>query len=609
MSTSPITLEDISLTWEDGTPCLSDASAVFGPGLHGIIGPNGTGKTTLLRLITGELAPSSGTVSAPERTCILPQDLGLRTEATLAELLGIDDVLNAVERITAGEIEQELFDRVGEDWDLAERAVAALGRAGLHLTELTDAPTRLDVDSETPSSSGPGEFPRSPELLLRRTVGTLSGGQAVRAALAGLELAHPEALILDEPTNNLDDDARTRLFAHLDSQRAHLPILAVSHDRALLRRCETITELIPAEFTRGNRAVASTLRTVTGGFDAWQEQRESEQEKARQRVREASAALAREKKERIEQQTTQARTERAGRRAQREGRYAPLAAGNKKRAAENSAAKARGTMKNREQAAERALHAAQEKVHTEQAVHLKLPDTAVPAGRKILELQDLHDDAAPPLILAGPERLRIAGPNGAGKSTLLRQILAPPPPSAERSPREGTPAGTGDLTGSTAASARANPATASPAATSPAAAGFQERYAVRFRIDRLGCIPQRIVLDPEATVEQLAARANPHASAQQIRDGLARLLFRQDRIRTQTHQLSGGERFRVALAQQLLSAPAPQLLLLDEPTNNLDLPTVDWLVSALRGYHGGLVVVSHDEDFLERIGADRTLWL
>ena len=88
---------------------------------------------------------------------------------------------------------------------------------------------------------------------------------------------------------------------------------------------------------------------------------------------------------------------------------------------------------------------------------------------------------------------------------------------------------------------------------------------------------------------------------------MARLLFRRDTVFAKVRTLSGGERFRVALARILLSAPAPRLLVLDEPTNNLDMGTVDWLVNALGGFRGALLVVSHDEDFLDRIRIDRTV--
>ena len=89
---------------------------------------------------------------------------------------------------------------------------------------------------------------------------------------------------------------------------------------------------------------------------------------------------------------------------------------------------------------------------------------------------------------------------------------------------------------------------------------------------------------------------------QEIRDALARLLFRRDRVLLPAEVLSGGERFRVALAQILLADPAPQLLILDEPTNNLDMASVDWLIGALSNYEGALLLVSHDEYFCEQLG-------
>nr|MBP8920401.1 ABC-F family ATP-binding cassette domain-containing protein [Micropruina sp.] len=94
-----------------------------------------------------------------------------------------------------------------------------------------------------------------------------------------------------------------------------------------------------------------------------------------------------------------------------------------------------------------------------------------------------------------------------------------------------------------------------------------------------------------------------------VRGQLARFLFRGDTVERSVGELSGGERFRVALARLLLADPPNQLLVLDEPTNNLDLRSVDELVDALAGYRGGLLVVSHDNAFLARLGIDTWLRL
>ena len=94
-----------------------------------------------------------------------------------------------------------------------------------------------------------------------------------------------------------------------------------------------------------------------------------------------------------------------------------------------------------------------------------------------------------------------------------------------------------------------------------------------------------------------------------LRGQLARLLLRGDDVERPVATLSGGERFRVALARLLLADPPPQLLVLDEPTNNLDLGTLDQLVDALGGYRGALLVVSHDDAFLGRLALDRVIEL
>jgi ATPase subunit of ABC transporter with duplicated ATPase domains len=89
-----------------------------------------------------------------------------------------------------------------------------------------------------------------------------------------------------------------------------------------------------------------------------------------------------------------------------------------------------------------------------------------------------------------------------------------------------------------------------------------------------------------------------------VRNQLARLLLRGAAVDRPVATLSGGERFRVSLARLLLADPPAQLLVLDEPTNNLDLASVGQLVEALATYRGALLVVSHDDAFLARLGVD-----
>lgn len=123
-------------------------------------------------------------------------------------------------------------------------------------------------------------------------------------------------------------------------------------------------------------------------------------------------------------------------------------------------------------------------------------------------------------------------------------------------------------------------------------------------------LPQRLdVLDDGLSVAANAARMAPGVPAHHIRGQLARFLFRGARAEQPAGTLSGGERFRAALAAVMLAAPAPQLLMLDEPTNNLDLASVRQLAGALGSYLGALLVASHDLAFLESVGVTRWLFV
>ena len=136
------------------------------------------------------------------------------------------------------------------------------------------------------------------------------------------------------------------------------------------------------------------------------------------------------------------------------------------------------------------------------------------------------------------------------------------------------------------------------------------RASGRLHTERVGYLRQRLDgLDDERTVLDNVRDAAPSATPTEIRSRLARFLLRGDAVERSVASLSGGERFRVAIARLLLADPPPQLLVLDEPTNNLDLTSVDQLVDALSAYRGAVLVVSHDDAFLDRLDLTRTLSL
>jgi ATPase subunit of ABC transporter with duplicated ATPase domains len=516
-SAPSVVLTRLTFAWPDGTVALRDLTASFTTGRTGLVGRNGAGKSTLLRLVAGELVPTSGSVTTTGDVAYLPQHLTVRDEgASVADLLGVGARLRAFRLIESGTADPDrleaAFEALADDWEVEQRAADAARTAGLDVADL-DRPAR-----------------------------TLSGGETILAALAGLRLADTPVTLLDEPTNNLDRDARARLYAMVEAWRRTLVV--VSHDRTLLDLMDSTAELREA-----------SLEVYGGTYSAYEEHLAVQQEAAARAVRTAEQRLRTEKRERIEAETKIARSAKAGKKAAES--MPKILANARKNAAEATAGRTRALADDRLEKARAAVENAESRVRDDDHIHVDLPGTEVPSGRRLLELDGADGR---PIVLQGPERVALGGPNGAGKTTLIESLLGLRPASGE-------PRG-------------------------------------RLLTERVGYLAQRLTLpDDDASVLDTVRSASPELTPGEVRNRLARFLLRGSTVDRPVRTLSGGERFRVALARVLLADPPPQLLVLDEPTNNLDLASVDQLAEALDGYRGALLVVSHDDAFLERIGA------
>ena len=570
-----ITLDHISYAHPSQPPLFADLSAVFSAPLTGLIGDNGAGKTTLFRLILGDINPSQGIISTPPHIAYLPQDLGLSGHQHLADIFGITKILQALDALESGEYSPSLYDTIGDAWDIEERTLVALAEHGF-------GPALTTTDTQARRN------------LLMRPLSTFSGGQTVTAALTALLYSDPEFILLDEPTNNLDSAAKAQLFTALEALPC--PALIISHDRDLLERVNVIAEL------HADRQRLAHLRLFEGNYSTYRQALDTEQQAAQRRVTEAKNRVRSAHREWVQAQEIISKNMAQVWKDDQPDTILALA----KDASRQAAVKLRALRIGKQDQAQEAYQKAQDEVRVQEKIYAELSQQPLPAGRKVLELHrvdarqvsretfavqqptkvdslhfspaaaDSESNQGTPaerpehLILSGPEHLRITGANGSGKTTLLEAIAHAKDPEY-RSP-------------------------------------VQPAYRVDYCLEG-AYIPQRITLDPQLTLLQSVQRANPGVSEQHLRDQLARLLFRRESVHHKTGELSGGERFRAAVAQVLLADPVPQLLMLDEPKNNLDISSVDWLVQALEAYTGALIVVSHDEDFCRRIRIDRTLAL
>ncbi|MGV0811682.1 ABC-F family ATP-binding cassette domain-containing protein [Mycolicibacterium boenickei] len=383
-----IVCSHLSFAWPDDVELFSDLSFSIGPGRTGLVAPNGAGKSTLLKLIAGEYQPSSGAVTVDGTVGYLPQTLPFTAELTVAAVLGVAPVLDALAALAAGDAGEAVFTTIGDDWDIEERSRAQLDRLGLD------------------------------GLALDRRLGTLSGGEVVSLGLAAQLLKRPSVLLLDEPTNNLDNDARDRLYDALEGYTGCL--LVVSHDRVLLDRMDQIAELYRGE-----------MIFYGGNFTAYQDTVAAAQLVAEGNIRNAEQQLKREKRQMQEARERAARRSSNAARNVKDAGLPKIVAGKLKRDAQESAARADDVHARRVDDARTRLDEAERALRDDKVIALDLPDTVVPAGRTVFTGEGLQisrsgrklfADNGIGLSIRGPERIALTGPNGAGKSTLLRII-------------------------------------------------------------------------------------------------------------------------------------------------------------------------------------------
>ncbi len=392
-----ISLSGLSWSNPDGTPLFTGLDLTFGPERTGIVGRNGTGKTTLLRLMAGDLRPASGQVRVTGSIAMMRQDAMERPDETIADLFGVRPALDLLDRAEAGLADGD--ELTGADWTLPSRMEDALLRCGLR------------VGPRTPLSA-------------------LSGGQRSRAALAALILAEPDFLLLDEPTNNLDRDGRRAVIDLLRGWTGGAAV--VSHDRALLEEMDAIVELTSLGAAR-----------YGGNYSAFRQRKETELDAAARDLAHAQKTRADAARRAQAAAERKARKDSAGHRARAKGDQPKILMDAAKGRAEASGGAGARLRDARREAAEEALSSAREKIEVLQPLRMDIAPTGLPSGRTVLRLDRVSGGYDPggcvihdlSLTVTGPERLVIAGPNGSGKSTLLKLVtgqIAPQGGSMER---------------------------------------------------------------------------------------------------------------------------------------------------------------------------------
>jgi macrolide transport system ATP-binding/permease protein len=515
---APLVVTGLSVAYPDRT-VLGGVDLLAQPGRRiGLVGENGAGKSTLLRAVAGRLpaqAYVSGAVTAPDDLVLLGQEPPFRDRATVAEVLAMT---LAPLRRAAADVER-LAGGVGSTaGDAAYES--ALELAVAH--DAWDADRRATLAAERLGLSG---------LAPDRVVGTLSGGQRTRLALATIMTTRPTCLLLDEPTNHLDDDAIDVLTAFLRD----LPgvVVLASHDRVLLD--DVCTDLVDLD-AGALGTDGSGGRRFGGGWSAYEAARGD----ARRRWEETYAA----------QQDEIARLRAATRIGTEAIAHDRPPTDNDKFIYFGKGQKVARALSRRKADAQRRLEVAERAQVRKPPAPLAFRGDLTGAGTgRLVQVRDVEVEGRlrlDRLDLVAGEHLLLTGPNGSGKSTLLGVLSSRLRPTA----------------GTVVVSARTvRELTQDPDVTHPSRSAL-------------------------ATYDRAVAGL---ADPPRLRD--LGLLHPRDH-RTPVGALSVGQRRRLGLAVAI--AAAPDLLLLDEPTNHVSLALAGELEEALATSPGAVLLASHD---------------
>ncbi|WP_343728321.1 ABC-F family ATP-binding cassette domain-containing protein [Duganella sp.] len=388
-----------------------------------------------------------------------------------------------------------------------------------------------------------------PHLRPEMPADSLSGGEAMRASLIAAWLSGASFLILDEPSNHLDRANRLALMAQL--QRWPHGLLVISHDRELLEQMERIVELSPLG-----------LRSYGGGYAFYAECKRVERDSAQRQLEQRKLERKRETQAMREQQERQERRLAKGASDGRDANQARILLGGQKNRAQGTAGKLRQQHAAQQEALSQRVREAARQIAPDAAVAMHVLAGPQAARLRLAELEDVVLPFAPAatrtisLAISGQQRIGVTGPNGSGKSTLLRLL------AGQLVPLAGT-------------------------------------CAVRARTAYLD--QQLAGLAPRRSAIAHLLDANHEAGESALRTHLAQMGLDAQLAAAPVSTLSGGERLKVALACALYAHPPAQLLLLDEPSNHLDLASLEALEVMLGQYQGALMVVSHDETFMQAL--------
>ncbi|UUF16736.1 MULTISPECIES: ribosomal protection-like ABC-F family protein [Flavobacterium] len=362
-----------------------------------LIGNNGVGKSTLLKIIAGELQPADGLLKSDSKPYYLPQIFGQFNHLTIAQALQVEDKLNALQEILNGNVSEENLNILNDDWTIEDRCNEAL------------------------------QYWQLQDLSLDQKLETLSGGQKTKVFLAGISIHVPELVLLDEPSNHLDISGRELLYGFIKNTSSTLII--VSHDRKLLNSLNSVYELSKHGIT-----------VYGGNYDFYAEQKQIENNALSQDIQSKEKALRKAKEKERETLERQNKLDSRGEKKQKKAGVSRIMMNTLRNNAENSTAKTKGVHAEKIGGISKDLQDLRSALPDIDQMKFGFDKTNLHKGKILFKATEINHGYEDQLLWKNPlsfqilsgQRIALKGLNGSGKTTLIKIIMG------ELQPKTGT---------------------------------------------------------------------------------------------------------------------------------------------------------------------------
>ncbi|WP_199562638.1 ABC-F family ATP-binding cassette domain-containing protein [Pedobacter chinensis] len=519
-----ITIRSLSYIHPDNEELFHELNLSIADGEKAsLVGINGAGKSTLLQIIAGQIQPTSGEIFYAEKPWYVPQHLGEYDDLSIAGALEVEQKINALHAILEGDADPKHFTDLEDDWEIEEKVNKALEKWGL------------------------GNFgPKQP-------LGTLSGGQKTKVFLAGIDIHHPDVILLDEPSNHLDAKTRKKLYTSILQSKA--TILVISHDKTLLNLMNKTLELSK-----------KGIEVFGGNFEFYRQQKAEKVNALHAQLNEQSKTLKQTEKKAQDMAYQRQKQESRGKTAGQSNSLPRIIAGGLKSKSERSTAKVLDAHNEKISNLADTIRETRAQIQQYQVLKINIGSSDLHPGKVLIDAENINFGYDGKFLWKGltfqirsGDRVQIEGENGAGKTTLLKIITRQ------------LELATGNY-------------------MSPE---FSYLY-----LDQ-----DYTMINPKLTIyEQVQEYNSSGLEEHEIKALLIYSQFDREAFDRKCEGLSGGEKMKLSLCCMSVSNHAPDILILDEPTNNLDVQSLEVLTSAVKSFEGTLLVISHDEYFTSEIG-------